>query len=582
MRRIIRLLCLGSALALASLGSVSWLFHKGPLCADIQRELLSRVKALMSMHILKDPPEVELIQSCGVRYLPDSIFFDLKKAFHYLQLKPELLPLTWQDLRLMTSKEISAHPSLGESRWVIRFDKGFDRSTRTTLLSVLRHYLEEEGRPLVIDLKRPKTDLPGTETGQAKDQFPLRPFTELEVPAPKPLTPKAFKSPIDLELAQQLFLYLSMLLLGILLVKTTWKRLLSLLDVEKKAQTSEHALQLKKEAAEQAAALFGPYFVAAWRDRAGDLIRSLVEADSIEMPARVRRWILQDPEAMHWALLAGDENFRRSILPHLSAEQLMVLNDFAKDSSKIGTQTEARALGRFLLELGRELGCSLRMDKFPRAIQLLTTDEWQSLVPQLSRNRRRVLARRLGGRRAVALQVRSFEWGSPSSSEESEDLICQKITTILGQKLSELHDCLGSDAEFKNCLTNFFSDLIPDKQASEDLSLVFLAGAEMQRRTFASSVLLGDQRVAMALEQMDNELVAVTLFDCEKTTQERALSLLPTRTEGIVASLRRLEYDRIQQKKWKMRSKAHQRFFERQVLIAELFTSTMSQNKTSA
>lgn len=577
MRRLVRVLCLSLMLVLPSMGLVSFAFYKGPLCADIQKELVNRVKALISLHTLRDPPEVELLQPCGHSALPDALWFDIKKGLIYLGLLDERLPLSWQNLRILSTQDLLADPNLGASQWVVRFDAGMDRSERTRLIDLLRPYLEGNGRSITIEARRVKTE-------GKKEVFPVRPFTEIEesakLPAPGRLEP--ILASLKAQLHPEIIIYVSMFLFGLILLHTTWKRLWALLAGVRSDQEAPRDQAAAARLSEKAFALFGPYFLARWRERTADMMWTFLEMDPEGVRKRVAGWQKTDREALYWALIAGDEGLRRAFLRHFSSEELCELSDFAQRSVAHSSREELRALSRFLLVLGRALNAGTQTDKVPLFLHLLCTDDWQQLASQLSRNRRRVLARRLNGRRAIALQIRSAAETATQGAEESEDIVWQKLEDLLRAKEAELIECLGSGSELQACLSAFFAQLLTRPEEAETLKLVFLAGAALQHRSFSSSIARGDRRLALALAAMDNELAALTLFDCEKNIQEQALSLLPERTSGIKASLSVLHHDKLQQKKWKMRSKAHQRFLERQVLIADLFTSVAGTSQSGA
>lgn len=577
MRRLLCLLGLGFALIAPSVGLVSYFFYKGPLCVDIKNELLSRAKALISLHTLRDPPAIELVQSCGLSPLPDALWFDAHKLLTRLGMNTIAAPLSWQELKLRSTPELLDHPLLGSSRWVLGFDGASDKAGRSRVLGLLQTYLEGSSRPTLIEVRRAR--------GVARpDTFPVRPFTELEAEPSRPSLSASWKDGVrerftslweslDFEGIRTYGLYLSMFLTAGIVLRRQRQGLLAFLRKKPLEALMPGGEAAEQEQRQKALRLFAPYFIDRWRERAADLMWTLLEKDPEGMKKRVAAWHEADCAALSWAMVDGDESLRRKMIGHLSAEQLMELSAFAQQSGALDVGSELKALSRFLLQLGRELSRVCESEKAPPLIHLLSTDDWQKVSSELTRNRRRVLAKKLGGRRAAVLRLGSFQDGPSKSSEESEALVWQKVEEIFKQKADELCAKLGDEEDLPRSLERFFAALTGDPLEAQTLKRLFLGAAGLEQRSFASGLAEGDARLLLALTEMDNELAALTLFDCEKAIQERALAQLAERTAGVQASLAVLQHDKGQMKKWKMRSRALQRFLERQVLIADLFSS---------
>lgn len=570
MRRILLAFVLGLVL-------MPLIVYRGPVCADIQRELSARVRAFISMHVLDGAPVVAVKQSCGVELMPDAMWFFYRNVAFHLGLQ-KARPFSWQDLRLKPTQVLLQHADLGTARWDVRLDSRVDEEKKKRVEDMLGRYLKIQGRTSSIDWKTPRS--------KAKEDvgFLSQPFTVATVIAQTRSQTKQendrFWSAATLESWRQplrVVISILLVLFSLVLVRPFW----TMLRKRSQRPPPQAKTPLPLAGSErEGLALFTPYFIADWRERCSEMLSSWELATSAEeIDRQVKEFFSLDRDALSWSLVHAPAETRARLLKALLPEQVATLADFVQQQASAHQRTEIGALSRFLVYLARVLGQARKWPKAPLYVHCLTVEQWQALASQLSRSRRRAISARLNGKHAEALRLRNeeaFDWVQSSTSQESEEVILQKIRICLEERALGLRECLNSDREAVASLDGFFSQLSGDVALNAELALLLQAAADLKRRPFTSHAAAGDSRLALALQQLDPESAALALFDCDSLVQSRMLRELGAHREAVAASLQALVEDKAGVKKWRMRSKSLQRFLERQVLIAQIFAQSPS------
>ncbi len=366
-------------------------------------------------------------------------------------------------------------------------------------------------------------------------------------------------------------LTLCLLVFSFALLQPLWSMLLKAFETERQPIRVPGD---KSGAFRGSEALFLPFFIEDWRERCSEIL-----SDWSASPTRlekIRSWIEKDKEATYWALIHGTAGMREALIEAIGAEQIMALEEFTQQQDQIAPIQEIRALVRFMLLLAREGESTVKQNwgNRPLFISLLTAHDWLQLASHLSRSRRRWLAVRLGENHAAALRLRNephFDWALTAPSQENEEQLIQKVRALLETHAASLRECLGFDREALDSIDRFFGLLSGDVAINSELALVCLASIDMRSSSFSAQIATADGTLAAAMQQLEPDVSALALFDCDSSSQRAMLEVLGSHKGAVGASLRALIDDRNQIKKWRMRSKTLQRFLERQVLIAKLF-----------
>jgi hypothetical protein len=546
------------------LGEIAWRGLGVVNCREWQTELQGRVESYTRLHLPDPAPQVQVQSSCGHSFVADALYFRWHKLLWRMGWR-EVRPLDEAELRMAATRDLMQHPDMGTLKFVVRFDAALSADIRKRVEGLIGRYLMVNEPRQKLEFRRVRK-LPEQPAAQGSvlslDAAPVmkRRFHPPLFPAPEPAIRLSFIKSSNTIIAILLACAAGLFLLQIL---SQWFK-------PRKKQPAAPAAGHSEKAA--FGILVAPRVIQDLGERGREIWRLLLQLDRKRAAQRVLHYWEKDREGLLQFLGWLDPATQESLLSFLETDQLLQLTDRAQASSQ--ARDAQRAALRILLDLARELGHCSQLAAAPLFIHLMTQREWQRVAQQLTRPRRRALAELLDKERASWLRGRQDlhpGWFQSGTKElMTAEQLMRRIRSTLQTDADQLRDQLSSDREAMQVVDSYFADLTLDAALNSDLMMLVLGSCLERHAGFGRLVERQDPYLHVALDNFDDQQVALLLYDCEPSVRDQLLASLGSRAGIVRILLRAMEEDRQHGKSLRMQARSLQRFVERQVLVADL------------
>ncbi len=546
---------------------MAWTRLNVSTCREWQGELQRRVESYARMHLPDPAPQVHVQTTCGHSFVADPLYFRWNKFLWRMGWRP-VKPLDEADLRMAATRDLMQHSDMGSIKFVVRFDAALSRDIRGRVEALISRYLTVEEPRQKLEFKRVKKlpELPAAQ-GSTLALAPPPPFG-------RPFQPPLFPAPepplrTSLIKASHLIFAILLICLGALFFVQICAQFL-----RPRKKPAQPALADIKETP-SFGILVAPRVIQDFGTRGREVWRLLLLVNRDRAAQRVLHYWEKDREGLLHFVGWLDASTQESMLHFLETDQLLQLTDIRNPSTD--PRDQQRAGLRVLLDLARELGQCSQLPAAPLFIHLMTKKEWQRVAQQMTRPRRRALAELLDKERASWLRGRQDlhpGWFQSGSKEQTSiDQLLRRVRATLQADADQLRDQLYTDREAMQVIDSFFAELTLDAALNSDLAMLFLGECQHRHAGFGRLVERQDPHLAAALDNCEDQQVALLLFDCEIAVKDQVLSSLGTRASAIRLLMRAMEDDKPHGKSLRMQARSLQRFMERQVLVADLLCS---------
>jgi len=561
MRRLRRPLRAAGFVVCALLMLGMTLQSRRPDCRDIKGEFEGRVRSLLAMHLAEASLQMELKEACTSHPLVG----ELEKRWHALSYKfglEEQRPLSWNELRMKSTRDLLQFQDWGDRSWVIRSEHRLAKESRSKLESLLRRYSGKVDTRIewqrIRAQPRSSTEVSRLETLVEDMRHGISGISERFVAKTKHWN---LRDRLTLVLVIAATFSLS------LLIGRPYRRM------RRKMQKAKPTSQPVALSGFGTGVVFAQAFLEDWRERVDILYLTLKQMSPNAAHHLLKSCHERDPEGLFWVVVNGSPRLRALLLEQLPAEEWIGFEARCQGIQHRSLGEETRGLVRFLIELGQELKRQSGWEQSPLVLHLLTPGDWARLSADLTRSRRRVLAQKLGPVRATWLKARGDlrpDWTTSPRQGEDEAMLLQKVRTLCELHASQLREQLALDTEIFSAMNNFFANLTLDASTNTDLALLCQASWRLKQRTLASRATACDQDFLQVLATLDQESVALILLEFDEGLRERLLAIPGCISSGVKAHLEVFQSDRLQLKRWKARARGLTRFVERQLLIHDI------------
>jgi hypothetical protein len=563
-RSLISILVITVLIIGLGLGEMAWTRLNVSSCREWHGELQRRVESYARMHLPDPAPRVQVQGTCGHSFITDALYFRWHKLLWRMGFRA-VKPLDDGDLRMAATRDLMQHPDMGATKFVVRFDAALSRDIRKRVEDLVTRYLMVDGVRHKLEFRRVKKlpEMPAAQGSTLALEPPLplaRPFHPPLFPAPEPsLRASLIKS------SNLIFAVLLFCIGGLFLIQGVTQILRP-----RKKPTAASGHETKEKPA--FGMLVAPRVIQDFGERGHDVWRLLLQVDRQRAGQRILHAWEKDREGLLQFLGWLDSSTQESMLSFLETDQLLQLTDIKKPSTH--PRDLQRAALRILLDLARELGQCSQLASAPLFVHLMTKKEWQRVAQQMTRPRRRALAELLDKERASWLRGRQDlhpGWFQNGSKEVTtvEQLI-RRVRSTLQADADQLRDQLYTDREAMQVVDSYFADLTLDTSLNSDLMMLVLQECHHRHVGFGRLVERQDPNLAAALENCEDQQVALLLYDCEAAIRDQVLATLDSRAGTVRVLLRVMEEDKQHCKSLRMQARSLQRFVERQVLVADL------------
>jgi hypothetical protein len=546
------------------LGEMVWRGLNVVNCREWQTELQGRVESYARLHLPDPAPQVQVQSSCGHSFVADALYFRWHKLLWRMGWR-EVKPLDAAELRMAATRDLMQHPDMGTLKFIVRFDAALTADIRKSVEGLVSRYLQVNEPRQKLEFRRVKKlpDQPaahGSTLSLAAPPVKARRFHPPLYPAPEPAVSRVFVKSSNTIIAILLACAVGLLLLQIL---RQWLK-------PRQKQTAAPAAGIGEKPAY--GILVAPRVIQGFGERGREVWRLLLQQDRERAGSRILQYWEKDREGLLHFLGWLDTATQESMLSFLETDQLLQLSDHVQTASQ--PRDAQRAALRVLLDLARELGQCSQLAAAPLFVHLMTKREWQRVAQQLTRPRRRAMAELLDKERASWLRGRQDlhpGWFQNGNKEHmSIEQILRRIRSTLQTDADQLRDQLSSDREAMQVVDSYFADLTLDAALNSDLMMLALGSCLHRHAGFGRLVERQDPYLQVALENFDDQQVALLLYECEASVRDLLLGSLGSRSGIVRILLRAMEEDKQHGKSLRLQARSLQRFVERQVLVADL------------